>query len=537
MRVILPPIKWQKMPDYLKDIKKSPDLDKAIDPAGTILFMSVGYMSDPLLKNPVSRNIQRKYGARALALITGPRARPILDKQTSKQFITYQKKLKGVSINPLFVDFERIDKIGLPFSQIKTHLVGAPLRSYFTMPSIIKEAKKYGYHTRDWNENNIKVREKYDDKVVFHKLGRGPIRDIFIAKGLISKDDHIIAKPRVAKKHILGKSTMEEVERIKQIYVELTPKLKRFYKANRRRYTPFPPGVAVRPLHKTGNYDSFLAYQANEGYIISFEGHKEIYPKKDNVIARINELTAKGNPSTEYVITRYLDLLHPPGLNVFITDNFSYVAPPTSQIFQGMRCIGTGSLWKKGFNPFNNSSRFSHARKWVWVLAEIMRSEGARGFVGVDTMITGFFEKAFARAVKSTIYEDEAVGPTCFAEVNARLTQRTTHMLTQLAIKRNIEKINRSPLTIRELIQGYESTGNGIDYISYDSFPFRVDDPLTLLAKPAFRHIMAGLNGTPYGAYIMMPPVDQTYTMGVGIVGKNPHHTITLLDQLSHSIR
>lgn len=537
MRMKAPSINWNEMPDYLKDIKKSPDLDKFIDPAGTILFMSVGYMSDPLLKNPVSRNIQKKFGARALALITGPRSQPILDIKTSKRFISYQKKLKGVSINPLFVDFSRRDKSGLPFSQIKTQLKGASLRSYFTMPSIIKESKKYGYHTRDWNEHNIKVRETYDDKVIFHKLGRGSIRDIFIAKDLINREDHIVAKPRFAKKNTLAQYTLDEIDRVKQIYFGLTPKIKRFYRAHKRLYKPFPPGVVVRPLHKTGNYDSFTVHETSEGYVVSFEGHKEIYPRRDDVVARIDEMTAKGDPHTEYVVTRYLSLLHAPGLNVFMTDNFSYVAPPTSQIFQGMRCIGTGSLWKKGFNPLNNSTRFSHARKFVWVLAELMRTEGARGFVGVDVMITGFFEKAFASAVKSTSYEDEAVGPTCFAEVNARLTQRTTHLLTQLAIRKYIEKTHQSPLTVRELIQGYESTGNGMDYISYDSFSFRVKDPLTLLLKPGFRHIMAGLNGTSYGVYIIMPPIDGHTVMGIGIVGKNPNHTVTLLDQLSHSIR
>lgn len=347
---------------------------------------------------------------------------------------------------------------------------------------------------------------------------------------------HIVPKPFEVKRADLAGTVVDRLQEYGELYKALEPKIQKIFKEKGVPYNdPHMPGVMVRPEWGGGNYESFYvrqqpAEQSGGALLYTLRADDQEFTNltASDVARKIQgEIVDKGS-SDSYLVTRFMQVCESPGLNTVVGDDWYYAAPANGQIFDGSMCVGTSSkpaapmqngkflYYGSQVNGKERDHHMNSSRKLAEFIAKQMGIEGGHGISGVDTMLSGFFEFAFALAVQGTEYEDEAVGPVTLAEVNVRPTQRTMHLWTQLAILNNLNGQAEKPITYEQLLTGYERTGKDLHYTSRDSYPV---DPAMWKTLMGRSDLLAGINGTPNGIYVIMPPVGDGHSMGMGIMG------------------
>jgi len=507
-------------------------LNTPLDTHGTVQFMNVGSVVDSSMMSPAARVVQAKYGPRATALITGPHCpSPIIGLDTPEGFIRYQERIRAYPISPIYVNFSNL-RNGLPLQQIEESLKGRRLRPYITTPELLKQAREMGFSVTDWDAHNIDSLMTLNNKDQLHSLLRQPeIKSRLIREDLLPENTHIVPEPHLATKESLAQTVIEKLEEFNFLYQFLEPRIKQIFTDHQVPYKPHMAGVMVRPPWGGGNYESFYIQKQEETncWTIRFDGHQQEDLSLDELTNLIEGIMETASSET-YLITRFMQVAESPGHNIIVHDDFVYAAPPNGQVFEGSMCVGTSSFnqppLQDGQYLYDGSRVDSdgrdnfllQSRKIALELAEIIHEKKGRGIMGIDTMLTGFWEKAFAGLVQETEYAAEAVGPITIAEINVRPTQRTMHLLTQLAILNNINGSSNKPLTYNDLITGFEITGRSLHYTSRDSWPITPDQWKSLLQQES---LLAGINGTMNGIYIIMPPVGNSQSMGVGIMAED----------------
>jgi hypothetical protein len=101
--------------------------------------MNVGAVIDPKMESPTAIAVQKKYGPRATALITGAHAEAIVDKDTPDDFLEYQSKMRGFNLVAHKLDLHDLEQ-GTPIHQLDGTLKGKHIRPYIATPELISAA-------------------------------------------------------------------------------------------------------------------------------------------------------------------------------------------------------------------------------------------------------------------------------------------------------------------------------------------------------------------------------------------------------------
>ncbi len=546
------------MARHIEEYERS--LNIPLDEEPAVCLMSVGHVIDPTMQDPIAQKVAQKYGPRAFALLTRPDSVPIMDARVDPVFVDCQKSLRGMKKDPLYVDFSNINpETGLP-QDLQIPDSYRRMRVYIWTEGLIKAARDMGLDMADGVPLEVLVR--WNDKGRLHRTLREyqerVIQSVFLESDWQAvRDLPVVPKEIIAKKEELSSVVSRRLEEIEQMYRDMENDIKAFFEEHGVPYTPHPAGVMVRPTWGGGNYEAFYVQRLADGrYRLKSEDKEEFFDDRQSLERWIsNEF---GQVRTEkFVITRFLQITESPGYNSYLSENgLVYTAPPNGQVFRGSMCVGTSSfsepplqdgkyLWTgESVESPSRKKLLDLGRKMVWVFNNYLYNEGGRGFNGFDLMISGFWERAIAELVKNKYpeYADEAVGPITVAEVNMRPTQRTMHLLTQISIKKALEakaaNTDPRPITVEDIIKAYEDAS--VVYISHDAWRGFPDNALSDLLSN-YSQVLAGINGSPFGIYIIMPQVTQEGVprgpMGVGIVASSKESLREYLQFLSQYTR
>lgn len=144
-------------------------MKEPLDKGGTAQLMNVGAVIDRRMNSHSAQYVQKKYGPRSIALITGAHAaRPILGIDTPPEFIDYQSRLRGYNIDPYQLDFDNLQN-GSPLHQLNGGFTAQTIRPYIGTPELLAEAKQMGVNVADWNEGNVNTLLGYNTKTVLHR--------------------------------------------------------------------------------------------------------------------------------------------------------------------------------------------------------------------------------------------------------------------------------------------------------------------------------------------------------------------------------
>jgi hypothetical protein len=512
----------------LQDILTSDRFKQTIDCPSTLPFMNVGSNLDPTMQSVAARDCQKKYGARACSLMTGPHcAQPIIDRHVSPRFLAYQQSLRGYTINPIMVDFDDLEG-GFPLHQIGD-TGGKTLRAMLVTPELLQESQRLGLQVADWNKNNIKLALQFHDKAqLSNVLTHSDLAHTLKKYLCMASNEQIVPKAIEIKAPQLISTVLEKLYQYTDLYQHLDATMQNIYGQCRIQYQPHHPGVIIRPCWGGGNYDMFSVHVTGQypyAYTLHIAG--QIFndiTEKDLATCLQREVLDKSSLDT-FLLTRFLDVRESPGINLILRDDWYYSTPGHNQLFEQKRAVGTTTCIQHNTQePYYQGYLRSRDRNLLLTttqevatqIARYLSANGGRGFSGIDFMLTGFFEYAFAQAVRNTADADEAVGPITIAEMNVRPTQSLLQAYNMMAIQRNVEGQAAEPLTYSDLLLFYTQLGTAIHYVARDAVPLGECGLTRLYDTPS---LLAGINQKAEGIYIIMVDADtETRQTGIGIM-------------------
>jgi hypothetical protein len=523
-----------------------------VDCPNTICFMNVGEVIDPNLESPTSRKVQAHYGPRVIALTTNPKSYVIIDQTTPPEFIEYQEAIRGHPINTIEVDFSLPQDV---LEQIGPQLQGKTIRSYMPHEGLFNRAQALNADVAGYSENSAAIQTHLGNKHGFTEA----LRDSLITTHL-QRIEVIEPETKAAPysaKEITAKDLTNEVQQsldfISTTYTQLEPTIKKIYKEHNIPYKEHPVGVMVRPSFGGGSYETFIVIALKDGKLkVKFEGENKVVTSDE-----FNALLDNLSKDQTFTVTRLIQEIETPGINFVLVPGSEepFIAPIHGQVQKGTMCIGTKSNLQlldedKYFYDGEPTSDvmarkkyLNKARELTRYIAKTIGMHGGEGVMGADIMLTGFFEKALKLALEENPNIDNydqakklLVSSVSGAELNARPTQRTMHLLTQIAIMKNIDSRGNDPVSYSELIHWYQETGRSLHFTSNDKWPI-TNNELNYLLKN-YQNLFAGINGKKEGIYIIMPPTEDSPVMGMGIMGQNSDSIKHYLSKLiSHTSR
>jgi len=402
------------------------------------------------------------------------------------------------------------------------------------------------------DENSLDLLETYNNKYRIALIFNSAEICLDLSRTKIIEEGWRAApKPIEASRDNLPSAIKGRLEEIVSLYKNNEEAIKRKYEEKGLIYTSHPARVMARPSWGGGSYEAFWAKHIGkksesreELYKVCFSGAEPVEMSLSALAKKMNE---QNGAIDKYTITRFLQVIDVLGTNFY---NFydgeegCYVAPVHGQILEGTMCMGTttqippleqttGLYFYEGSPLSCQKVRETYIEKVKGLTKYIalkMNEAGIRGFGGTDIMITGFFEKALAEALKGTNKEDETVGGVAIAEVNTRPTQRTMHLLTQIAISKKVAGTSQQPITSGDVINWYEKSGKSLFYISHDKWRFANGAFQRLKAR---KDILAGINNQIEGVYIIMPEINGRGYAGIGIMAESPEKLTYFLEELT----
>jgi hypothetical protein len=497
---------------WLREGASHPTLDEPIDRSTTFTLGNSGAALDPAVASSVPPSLLSAYAARAYALMTGPAsARPIMPAASSAAFHEYQCWLRGHDISPLAAGSHG----GEPsLVSIEDRLIGAGVRPAVVTPSLVSAAPRIRCHIPGWDERNVDALVRFGTKSLLHDLLRRPdVERRLRAAGLLPPGQHVVARPAVAVSTTLLATIESRLDEITALYARHRARMA-------ERMAPWrEPRAGVIVRSAWGATDAFCVLaDGRRRFELRACGERRLRLTRGALREEVRRIAGKGR---QFLVTRLLldatgerGRVDSPSCALVIGAGWCYAAPLTVQRFAGTKTCGTASL------PAAASS--GGGRRLAAVVAQLLVEHGARSsMAGVDLMLPGHAERALAQAVQGSPDEDEAIGPLAIAEVNVRPTQRVLHHQMQLAMRRRLDGRAGDDLTWRELIAGYERVGVELHYASHDAVAATDATFARLLGRP---ELLAGVNGTLEGAYVITPPTGgDASTMAVGAVSSDPN--------------
>jgi hypothetical protein len=502
-------------------------------------FMNVGQVIDQYMRSESSQYVNRKYGARGAAMMTGPHSnRPILPTGVSVPYMNYIARVSGYPVEPLVVDFSKPDDFGLPVGladhlHILSRRFAAP---YIYTREFEQGVSRYGMGVVNASEGSANTVNQFNHKGNLHNyLFTKAVEDRFREAGLLPQETHLVPDPVVLERsghseHFEGyfsTAILDKLDRTAQMYEQVRGEVQEIFARNDVDYYEPTPAVMVRNSWGGGNYATFrVEYNPEDGsYSYKDDDSKRVGLTHEE-LRHILE-NAAGECDDSAVVTRFMDVILSPGHNLVVSQAGTYAAEANGQVFGGptnTMCVGTTSETPKLNGPgpravMSYEDYLDNSRKVAWEVAERMRETGdGPAISGVDTMWTGFYEYALGEAINNNPelrarYQKEVVGPITIAEVNKRLTQYSMHLLSIIRIDKALNR-DETPTTWGELMRMYQQMGRHRHYKSYDSFQVPEDFLSRVVSERP--DLLAGMNESANGAYFVMDQVGGT--IGIGFV-------------------
>lgn len=525
-------------------------LNRPIDSNDTVPFMNTCHIVDLKGCSESARHLQEHCSPRVFALMTGPQtARPIVERTLPPEFLDYQRRLRGYAVDPVFMEFQHSPN-GFPVQQFRG-LRGHTLRAYMVTPELLRVARQEELSVADWNEQNIEVLQRFNTKSSLYKFFRQDEKEAELRElQLLKTHTHIVPKALEIGREELARAVCDALSYYQVLYQQLDRRIRALYAQYGISYVPHRAGVMVRPCWGGGNYDSFFVLCPEESPERSYTLHIGRKTFRAESQAELTEIITREvvsrSSALAFLLTRFLNVCASPGMNTLASDGWYYVAPMHGQLFEGTSAIGSCShmeLPPARKKPYyagyieapEREHLLSQARTLASSVARSFCNSGGRGCSGVDLMLNGFFEHAFAEAVRGTELEDEAVDAISLAEVNVRPTQSALQRYIMLSVQKKLAGTQEQPITYRDLIASYEEGEKKSHYVSNDYYQL-VDGGWDRLIRQS-ESLLAGINGTGEGLYIALSPANEkAKTIGIGIMA-DTQRTLTFYQAQLQAMR